>query len=183
LIGDVLDYARIEAGKLAPKKKNISVGEILKDVTNIVRFQADQKHIDVSYIESTEVLAVSVDRKHFRQVLINLLTNAVKYTPDGGKIEVWAERAPSQLIRINVKDSGVGIDPSQRDKVFAPFERLNHSYSRQQAGVGLGLSLAKRLAEINGGSLDFESKLGTGSRFWVLLKSAEVDALDKGDFC
>lgn len=179
LIGDVLDYAKIEAGKLAPQKKNIAVDEILKDVTNIVRFQADQKKIEVGYDASVEALAVNVDRKHFRQILINLLTNAVKYTPDGGKIEVWAERAPSNLIRINVKDSGVGIDPSQREKVFAPFERLNHTYSRQQAGVGLGLSLAKRLAEINGGLLDFESKLGSGSRFWVLLKSTEIDLLDK----
>lgn len=181
LINDVLDYARIEAGKLAPAKKDISVHEILKDVTNLIRFQAEQKKIEVVHTESLEALAVSVDRKHLRQILINLLTNAVKYTPDNGIIEVWAERAPGQMIRLNVKDSGVGIDAASRDKVFAPFERLNHSYSIQQAGVGLGLSLAQRLAELNGGSLDFESKSGEGSRFWVLLKSAEIDPLHKAD--
>lgn len=179
LLNDVLDYAKIEAGKLAPQKKDISLQEILKDITTLVRFQAEQKQIQVDLRDSVEELAVLADRKHFRQILINLLTNAVKYTPNGGSIEVWAERAAGQMIRINVKDTGVGIDPTQRDKVFAPFERLNHSYSRQQAGVGLGLSLAKRLAEINGGSLDFESRLGEGSRFWFLLKSVEIDAVDK----
>lgn len=179
LINDVLDYAKIEAGKLSPQKKSIDLAELLKDLSNIIRLQAESKKIKVEWVEHSEVLAVMADRKHLRQILINLLTNAVKYTPDGGEVTIWAERSPGQQIKICVKDSGVGIEPSHRDQVFAPFERLNNSYSRQQAGVGLGLSLAKRLAELNGGQLDFDSKPGQGSTFWLNLKSSHIDELDK----
>lgn len=173
LINDVLDYAKSESGKLAPTKVEIVLGEFLQDLCNVVRTQADSKKHKLNLRTTPEVLAISCDRRHARQMLINMLTNAIKYTPDGGSIEVWAERVPGNKIRINVKDSGVGIEESERSKVFAPFERVEHSYSINQMGTGLGMPLTRRLAETNGGFVDFSSVPGQGSHFWLIFPSID----------
>ena len=123
--------------------------------------------------ENDEVLTILCDRRHIRQMMINMLTNAIKYTPDGGTIDLWAERIPGGKIKINVKDTGVGIEESDRSKVFSPFERVQNAYSINQAGTGLGMSLTKRLTEVNGGSIDFSSTPGKGSHFWLILPAVE----------
>jgi len=107
-------------------------------------------------------------------MIINLLTNAIKYTPDGGEITVSAVYLTGSRVRISVKDTGVGIPTDQRDKVFGAFERVAHSYSEQQSGSGLGMPLTRKLAEANGGIIDFESELGKGSNFWIVLPAARV---------
>jgi signal transduction histidine kinase/CheY-like chemotaxis protein len=173
LINDVLDYAKIESGRLKPEQTTIEANEILEDLCAVVRSQAQTKRHVVTFKSSGDVLAFRCDRRHLRQMLLNMLTNAIKYTPDGGRIEVWAERVPGNKIKLNVKDSGVGIDPAQRHKVFAPFERVEHSYSITQVGAGLGMSLTKRLAEVNGGTIDFSCPAGGGSIFWVVLSATE----------
>ncbi|MBX7144720.1 MAG: response regulator [Oligoflexia bacterium] len=175
LINDVLDYAKSESGKLAPSKVEIVLGEFLQDLCGVVRTQADAKKHKLTLRGNAEVLAISCDRRHARQMLINMLTNAIKYTPDGGAIEVWAERIPGNKIRISVKDSGVGIEESERSKVFAPFERVEHSYSINQMGTGLGMPLTRRLAEMNGGIIDFSSVPGQGSHFWLIFPSIEYN--------
>ncbi len=175
LINDVLDYAKSESGKLAPSKVEILVGDLLQDLTNVVRSQADAKKHKLIMRPQTEALAFACDRRHARQMLINMLTNAIKYTPDGGLIECWAERIPGSKIKIVVKDSGVGIDQGDRHKVFAPFERVDHSYSINQMGTGLGMPLTKRLAEMNGGLIDFSSTPGQGSQFWLIFPALEFN--------
>lgn len=175
LINDVLDYAKIEAGTISPNKTEVVVNDILTDISSVVRSQAEAKRHRLICKNSEEVLTISCDRRHLRQMLINMLTNAVKYTPDGGVIEVWAERIPGNKVRIQVKDSGVGIDPADRSKVFAPFERLQNSYSINQMGAGLGMSLTKRLAEVNGGTIDFDSQPGKGSQFWITFHATEFN--------
>jgi signal transduction histidine kinase/ActR/RegA family two-component response regulator len=176
LINDVLDYAKLESGKLTPDKVEILVNELLQDIVGVVRTQADAKSHRLSCSAGEDVLAVTCDRRHARQMLINMLTNAIKYTPDGGTIEVSAERMPGNKIRINVKDTGVGIEASERYKVFAPFERVEHSYSVNQIGTGLGMPLTKRLAEMNGGMIDFSSVPGKGSHFWLIFPATEFNA-------
>ncbi len=173
LINDVLDYAKVESGKLTADTTEVLVPDLLKDISGVVRGQAEAKQHTVSYRPSDEALTVHCDRRHLRQILINLLTNAIKYTPEGGKIELWAERAPGAKIKLNVTDTGVGIDEVDRHKVFAPFERVEHAYSVNQVGTGLGMSLTKRLVEVNAGVVDFTSKPGKGSHFWVLLPAAD----------
>jgi signal transduction histidine kinase/CheY-like chemotaxis protein len=173
LVNDVLDFAKVESGKVVPQKADILVSDILSDIAAVVRKQAEQKSHTLRVLASDDALAIRCDRRHFRQMLINLLTNAIKYTPEKGSIEIWAERAPGNRVRINVKDSGVGIDSRDRNKVFVPFIRLDNAYSLSQVGTGLGLSLTKRLAEVNGGTLNFESVPQQGSRFWLNFPAAD----------
>ena len=173
LINDVLDYAKSESGKITPERVQIIVNDLLIDVSNVVRTQAQQKGHKLVCKPSDEALAILCDRRHIRQMMINLLTNSIKYTPSGGTIEVWAERYPGSKIKIVVQDSGVGIEPAQRHKVFAAFERVDNAYSIKQSGTGLGMPLTKRLAEVNGAMIDFDSTPGKGSRFWLIFPAVE----------
>lgn len=177
LINDVLDYAKVESGRIKVTPAQLDVNDLLKDLTGVVRTQAEAKKHLLSANITDEMFGVVCDRRHFRQILINLLTNAIKYTPDKGRIDVWAERAPGNKVKICVKDSGIGIEDSQKHKVFAAFERVEHSYAMAQMGTGLGMPLTKRLAEVNGGTVDFISKPGQGSTFWVQLPAAEPNEL------
>lgn len=174
LINDVLDYAKIESGRLKPQAVSIQANELLEDLCNVVRSQAEAKRHTVSFRPSEEALAFRCDRRHARQMLINMLTNAIKYTPDGGTIEAWAERVPGGKIKLNVKDTGVGIDHANRHKVFAAFERIENAYSINQVGAGLGMSLTKRLAEVNGALIDFQSTSGKGSHFWLVFPATDL---------
>jgi signal transduction histidine kinase len=177
LIGDVLDYAKIEAGKISPQIKVINLDEVIRDISNIARLLAESKKIEVKSHPSAEQIFVCADKKHLRQILINLTTNAIKYTQDGGSVEIEVEKIGASNIKIKVSDTGVGIAESEKHKVFKPFERLEDEYSKQQGGVGIGLSLAKKLAELNNGKLDFTSVLGRGSTFFILLPCADPDAI------
>ncbi|MDC0358415.1 hybrid sensor histidine kinase/response regulator, partial [Oligoflexia bacterium] len=174
LINDVLDYAKIESGKITPNKVDILVHDIMKDITAVVRKQAEAKKHVLKFSAGEEALAIACDRRHLRQILINLLTNAIKYTPDQGMIEVWAERIPGNKIKLNVKDNGIGIENSDQYKVFSAFERIENSYSITQAGTGLGMPLTRSLAQVNGGLVDFRSEPGQGSHFWVVFPAIDA---------
>jgi CheY-like chemotaxis protein/two-component sensor histidine kinase len=152
---------------MSPTLETLSVNEQLAEITKMVRANADSKEHSLKLRESATGLFIRCDRRHFRQILLNLLTNAIKYTPDRGEVDVWSEVGTKGGVRICVRDSGVGIPDNQRSKVFAPFERIDHEYSSAQQGTGLGLSLTKRLAEVNGGEINFDSVPGYGTTFWV----------------
>lgn len=174
LVNDVLDYAKVESGKVIPKKADVQLAPLLKDLSNIARSQAIQKKQKVSLVSVDKTLGVSCDKRHLRQMLINILTNAVKYTPEGGEISIWAERVPGGKARISVRDSGIGIPEAEKGKVFGAFERIESEYALSQKGTGLGMPLTLKLAQVNGGSVDFESRSGNGSTFWVVLDAAEI---------
>lgn len=169
MINDVLDYAKAESGKVAPKAENIDANSLVLEVSQMVRSEAESKGHTIQCGGAAPDAWIHADKRHVRQILINLLTNAIKYTRDGGKIEIWGERQSAGKIRLFVRDTGVGIDESDREKVFQAFERLKDDYSQAQRGTGLGLSLTKKLAELNGGTIDFTSEKGNGTTFWVVL--------------
>ena len=176
LVNDVLDYAKVESGKVQPKKERIELALLLKEMCKNIRSQAHDKAQRVVLRDVPENAAIMCDRRHARQIITNLLTNAVKYTPENseGLIEVWVEMARGGRLRINVRDNGVGIDPRQQHKVFAAFERVDNAYSMQQVGTGLGMPLTQRLVQLNGGQIDFESAAGKGAHFWIVFKVAEA---------
>jgi len=175
LVNDVLDYAKVESGKITPNTAPIPVDSLLKDLTSVVRVQAEAKSHKIVARPSEEELAIYCDRRHIRQMLINIFTNAIKYTPEGGRIEAWAERAPSGKIKISVQDSGIGIRQEDSGKVFEAFERIENKYSMTQVGTGLGMPLTKRLAEVNEARIGFTSKAGKGTTFWLLFKEAKYE--------
>lgn len=174
LVNDVLDYAKVEAGKITTKPIEMPLKPLLEDILRVARGQAEQKSHKLHLEPLDETLGIVCDRRHARQMLINFLTNAIKYTPDGGTITVSVQQFAGNRVKISIKDTGVGIPEGQRSKVFGAFERVEGIYAEKQAGTGLGMPLTKRLAEANGGMVDFESEVGKGSTFWLILPGARV---------
>lgn len=180
LVNDVLDYAKAEAGMMiGGNPQTISLKPFLDDLANVIRSQAQLKGHKVIVSEIPEDLAMSCDKRHARQMMINFLTNAVKYTPANGVITIGAERLANARLRISVADTGVGIPEDQRDKVFGAFERVDDQYSLAQQGTGLGMPLTAKLADANGGSVDFESEPGKGSTFYINLPAVTAVAQDE----
>jgi signal transduction histidine kinase/ActR/RegA family two-component response regulator len=165
LINDVLDLSRVEAGELAVSLEPVNVGELIDDTMAFVRPLAADRSIDLRVDGSRCDAHVLTDRQRARQVLLNLLSNAVKYNHDGGSVEVACSDL-DDAIRVSVRDTGPGIDPSRRAQLFEPFQRLGAEDS-QVEGTGLGLALTRQLVERLGGSIDMESTPGVGSTFWV----------------
>ncbi|HMO02757.1 MAG TPA: ATP-binding protein [Oligoflexia bacterium] len=178
LINDVLDFAKLEAGAAKPEVISINLKDSLVDLANVISKMAEKKGHRIELdLEIDGALNIFYDKKHFRQIVINLLSNAIKYTPDRGVIILGARNLGGGIAQIFVRDNGVGIAASDRGKVFAPFERVDDPYSKNQSGAGLGLSLTKKLVELNGGIIDFESQLGIGTEFYFSAKISNLQAV------
>jgi signal transduction histidine kinase/CheY-like chemotaxis protein len=180
LVNDVLDFARAESGRMPVEREVIDAVEFLTDIVNVTSKVADSKNHTLKYIPPVKGQAFLCDRRHGRQILINILTNAIKYTPAGGIIEVWTEATAGKL-RINVRDTGVGISEQDRENVFTPFARIEHGYAKEQAGTGIGMSLTRELTELNQGSIDFSSVPGEGTHFWVNFESGVLEKDQKSE--
>ena len=134
--------------------------------------RAEEKSVQLS-VELPEPLSVTADSTRLRQVLINLVGNAVKFTPEGGKIVLGAHAQPGPMkdreIWISVADTGIGIQQADYARIFQEFEQIDSSLTRSEEGSGLGLALSKHLVELHKGRIWFESKYGQGTTFWVAL--------------
>lgn len=180
LINDILDLSKIEAGKIELERTYITIETICQVSLQFIRQQALKKHISVSYhIDTTrspwqpdipETLAIYADERRLKQILINLLINAVKFTPEGGKVglDVYVE-LDNRMVRFTVWDTGIGIAPDDQERLFQPFIQVDSSLSREYEGTGLGLALVLHLSQLHGGSVSLESEVGKGSRFTVSL--------------
>ncbi len=171
LIDDVLNLARIESGKEEVRPDILSVKDLLTQSHKIMLQQALEKGVQLLPLNlspAAESASIYADPKHSQQIIINLMSNSVKYTPQGGKVYVNAELLGDK-VRISIQDTGVGITPYKLSKLFERFERGDDTYSREQEGTGIGLNLTKRLIELNGGRIDVDSEVGKGSCFSVLL--------------
>ncbi|CAN1211498.1 hypothetical protein TUMEXPCC7403_14945 [Tumidithrix helvetica PCC 7403] len=176
LINDILDLAKIEAGKLELEIANTSVKTLCDTSLTFVKQMAYKKGIQLITRIPDSLNAIEVDELRMRQVLINLLTNAVKFTPEGGsvtlevKVESFESNAIStslSQIAFSIADSGIGIAPEDIQKLFQSFIQIDSRLSRQYNGTGLGLSLVKRIAEMHGGTVTVESEVNRGSCFTV----------------
>jgi signal transduction histidine kinase/DNA-binding response OmpR family regulator len=173
VIDDILDYSKIEAGKLDLEREPFSVRECVEGALDIVAPRAWEKGIELGcLIEETAPAGILGDEARLRQVLLNLLSNAVKFTEDG-EVVVLVEAdasAPGSLgLELSVRDTGIGIAPERMDRLFASFSQVDASTTRRFGGTGLGLAISKRLVELMGGTISVQSQAGSGSTFRIAL--------------
>lgn len=164
LINDVLDLTKIEAGRLELNREPIDLRAALLGVLPIVKPRAQEKRIRISTFLPTDLPLLYADPAKLNQVLLNLLTNGIKYTHDNGTVSVEA-RPQGEFVEIWVNDTGIGIAREDQDKIFQRFTQIDSSATRIQGGTGLGLAIVRELVELHGGSIRVQSKLGKGSSF------------------
>jgi len=172
LINDILDLSKIEADRMELDIYPVAVEPVCQASLRFIKQQAQKKQIKVSFDIAPAITNLEADPRRLKQMLVNLLTNAVKFTPRGGRVGLEVTKADGYM-HFTVWDTGIGIAEEDLSKLFQPFQQIDSSLSRQYEGTGLGLSMVKRLAEMHGGRVRVESELGKGSRFTVSLPSSE----------
>jgi signal transduction histidine kinase len=170
LISDLSDISKIETGRLKVEIKVVDVTACAEDAIAALKPQIDDKGQTLA-LNLPPLPNVRIDRSRLNQIITSLLTNAHKYTPPGGAITLTAHADDSRL-RLAVADTGVGISPDDRLRIFSPFFRSDHPAVREQTGWGLALHLSRRLVELFGGQIGFESELDKGSTFWFTVPLA-----------
>ncbi|HWL63164.1 MAG TPA: ATP-binding protein [Steroidobacteraceae bacterium] len=169
LIADLLDVSRITHGKIELDRKPVAVSSIVQQALEVVRPQEESLRHNVEVIGSPEPLHVHGDANRLVQVLVNLLANAYKFTPPGGRIWVTTERESDQ-VTLRVRDDGIGIPLADQSRVFEMFTQIDSSKDRARGGLGIGLSLVRKLVELHGGTVDlYSAGRGTGTEFTVRL--------------
>lgn len=170
LINDILDLSKIQAGSLELEMQPIAVYSLCDSCVRMMSARAARKKVKISTMLDSDVEIMSGDPRRMKQILINLLTNAVKFTPEGGRVslEVSGDEG-ANTIEFVVQDTGIGIAEGDLPKLFSPFVQLDNNLNRQHEGAGLGLSLVKQFVDAHHGSIAVESTLGKGSRFSVKL--------------
>lgn len=175
IINDILDIARIEAGKLVLDVAPVAVEEVCMASLRLVTNPVQAKKLQVSTSFDPQAQFVLADERYLKQILVNLLNNAAKFTPDGGVIGLDVRALPNEsVICFTVWDTGIGIAQESMSLLFKPFVQLDTRLSRQYEGAGLGLALVYRLAELHGGSVSVTSEVGKGSRFMVCLRASDA---------
>lgn len=167
LINDILDLSKVEAGQMELRLQSVELGNLIDDVRSAVEPLARTKGIAVN-VERFPELRIVADSAKVRQMLLNLVSNAIKFTPSGGRIDIRARRT-ELWADIAVSDSGIGIAQKDLDRLFVEFQQLDAGPGKQQEGTGLGLSLTKRFAELHGGTVSVTSAPGNGSTFTLRL--------------
>jgi len=171
LINEVLDLSLIESGKLSLSHEPMSVSELLQECQNMIEPQAQQNGIQIYFPALDGPWLVRADRTRVKQVLLNLLSNSIKYNRVGGKVDLRCYALENGRIRISVQDTGEGLAPEKLNQLFQPFNRLGQEAGAQE-GTGIGLVVCKRLMELMGGTIGVESTVGVGSLFWFELDGA-----------
>jgi PAS domain S-box-containing protein len=182
LINDILDLSKIEAGKFDFYPQPISLDEFCRSCLAFVKTQAYKKSITVTYIPEPFVSKIFADPRRLKQILVNLLINAVKFTSENGRVTLRVNADVEQdLVQFAVIDNGIGITPENLQRLFQPFVQVDSSFTRQYEGTGLGLTLVQKLTDLHGGSVQVESKFGEGSSFTINLpcKGDEIAKLEK----
>ncbi len=177
LINEVLDLARIEAGRLELAKEWTLALEPCEAGLALVREQAAAKGVGLQLTMADPQVRLAADPRRLRQILVNLLANAVKFTPAAGHVTLSVhEVAGGEALAFSVADTGIGIAPEDQARLFQPFVQIDAGLARRHEGTGLGLALVRRLADLHGGSVALESELGKGSRFTVTLPVGSAPA-------
>ena len=161
LINDILDMSKIEAGKMNLNTEAMQMNDMISQVIRIVRGRAEENRLKLVYDEGI-LPEIEADARAVKQILLNLTTNAIKFTPEGGVVTVAVEPKSAGLI-VRVSDTGIGISKEDIERLAQPFEQIDSQHSRQHEGTGLGLALSKSLVELHGGNFTIESVVGQGT--------------------
>ncbi len=178
VINDILDLAKIESGKMALQISRVNVRRVLENSMVMIKEKAFKHHLRVSLHVDSELTCrdILADELKLKQIMFNLLSNAAKFTPDGGAIKVEAA-ADEGNVSVRVSDTGIGVEPKDRERIFGTFEQVDSSYSRAQQGTGLGLSLTRRMVELHNGKIWAESDgEGKGSTFVLVIPLVPAEA-------
>ena len=182
LINDILDMSKIEAGKMGLRPEPMQPGEVIDDAMRLIRNRAEAAGLSLDVIIAEDAPVVEADYRAVKQILLNLLSNALKFTPRGGRIAITADRGAAidlagGRIRIIVTDTGVGIAEADLARLARPFEQVESQHSKTTQGTGLGLALTKSLVELHGGTLDIKSKPGRGTTvsFTLPVKAGQAE--------
>jgi PAS domain S-box-containing protein len=169
LINDVLDLAKVESGKMEFRPETVDVGKVVSEVRDILRGLAASKRLRMSVDIGVDLGLVTADPARLKQILYNYLSNAIKFTPEGGDVKVRVATAGPDLFRIDVEDTGIGVAPENLGNLFVEFQQLDASAAKKYQGTGLGLALTKRIVEAQGGRVEVRSAPGRGSTFSAVL--------------
>jgi protein-histidine pros-kinase len=169
LINDVLDLSKVEAGRMELRPESFELDGVIDEVSSVVSALARQKKIAIGKQMAPGIGPVTLDRQKFAQVLYNLVANAVKFSDDGGQVTILADRPQEGLLRIQVRDTGIGIREEDFGDLFVEFRQLDSGSTRRYDGTGLGLALTKKIIEFKGGTIAVASEVGQGSTFTVTL--------------
>ncbi len=164
LINDILDLSKIEAGRMELERSSFSLRAALENGITLVRERATSHGIRLALDVQPGLDDIVADERKLKQVIVNLLTNAVKFTPDGGSVSLRATRADEE-VRVAVHDTGIGIEPADQERIFEEFQQARRLGEQAREGTGLGLTLSKRIVELHGGRIWVESAPDEGSTF------------------
>jgi PAS domain S-box-containing protein len=168
LINSILDISKVEAGRMEYEPEMVNLPETIDDVIGLVKPLAMKKSIDIRFINNSAIAEVWADRVKFKQILHNLFSNAIKFTPEKGEVKIYLSTG-DDTARISVVDTGIGIPAEKLEDIFDPFKQVNSSSSKEYEGTGLGLSLVKKYVEMHDGEIRVESEEGAGSTFTFTL--------------
>jgi two-component system cell cycle sensor histidine kinase PleC len=174
LINDILDLAKIEAGRWQLEESEVDLHRIAEDALQLVAWRTKETNVVLENAVDEQLEMVFADERAIKQILVNLLSNAVKFTPDKGRVRVFAQRTGSGGLILGVSDTGIGISPEDQRKVFDSFGQGKHDVAIADKGTGLGLAIVKGLAESHGGHVTLESQVGSGTRVSVHLPATRV---------
>jgi PAS domain S-box-containing protein len=167
LINEILDLSRIETGKLKISSDNVDIGKIIDECVNLIRSSAEEKRIEIRKEHNHySSLNLYTDQVRLKQVILNLLENAVKYNRYGGQVTITSEMKKDAIV-VHVRDTGIGIPIEEQSKIFEPFYRIENNNSVE--GTGIGLALVQQITQLLGGKIGLQSTKGVGSNFWVEL--------------
>lgn len=169
LINDVLDLTKVEAGKIDLHPEPVDLAMLVAEVRDILDTLAAKKHIQIEVQVMPEIRPIVLDPAKLKQVLYNYLSNALKFTPDGGGVKISVGPEDQSHFRLEVTDTGIGIKHEDLGRLFVEFQQLDASAAKQYQGTGLGLALTKRIVEIQGGTVGVRSAPGQGSSFFAIL--------------
>jgi signal transduction histidine kinase len=181
LINDVLDLSKVESGRMEFHPQPVELIALLRDAHDILRAVAAKKKISVSLSVDPAVRDVVIDAQRFKQVLFNYLSNALKFTPEHGRVELRVLPEGAAWFRLEVEDTGIGVPPEDLPRLFVEFQQLDASRAKRYAGTGLGLALTRRIVEAQGGQVSVRSVRGKGSVFSARLPRHPLPAAPPGE--